>query len=236
MDNEIHLFQTTASNCPYLDGRLSRNHIVDPAYPLSAEKYEFLLAMGFRRSAEIVYRPACIDCDECKSTRLPVKKFKPNRSQQRAWKKSMHQLVCNEKSASFDPEHFRLYKKYTQERHQDSDMKESSEAQYMEFLTSSWSQTVFLEIQHAGTLLAVAVTDQQPNSLSALYTFFDPEYSSLSPGVLAILCQIELAKRLGLDWLYLGYWVKDCQKMRYKTQYRPIQVFDKGHWKKLDSI
>jgi arginine-tRNA-protein transferase len=236
MDNEIHLYQTTASECPYLENRLSCNHIIDPEYPLSPRKYEFLLAMGFRRSADIVYRPACDDCNECKSTRLQVAKFKPNRSQKRAWKNTQHKLSCTEKPASFEPEHYQLYRKYTQARHQDSDMKESSESQYMEFLTSAWSQTIFLEIKYDGNLLAVAITDQQPNSLSALYTFFDPEFSSLSPGVIGILCQIELAKRLDLDWLYLGYWIKDCQKMRYKTQYRPIQVFDEGHWKNLNSV
>ena len=80
------------------------------------------------------------------------------------------------------------------------------------------------------------MTDRQPNSLSAVYTFFNPDFASLSPGVISILSQIEWAKKLGVDWLYLGYWIKDCQKMRYKTQYRPIQVFDDGHWKYMNAV
>jgi arginyl-tRNA--protein-N-Asp/Glu arginylyltransferase len=236
MNNEIHLFQTTPVTCPYLHNRSSCNHIIDPDYPLSPKKYDLLLGMGFRRSAGIVYRPACDGCSECKSCRVPVSSFQPNRSQIRAWKKIQNESTCLETPAEFNPEHFELYRQYTRTRHQDSDMKDSSEDQYMEFLTSKWSQTLFLELRYDDKLFAVAVTDQQPRSLSALYTFFNPDFTQLSPGVVAILCQIDLAKKLELDWLYLGYWIKDCQKMRYKTQYRPIQIFDEGHWKYLKSV
>ena len=236
MENEIHLFQTPVTDCAYLNNRLSCNHIVDPEYPLSPEKYDFLLGMGFRRSAGMIYRPACNNCDECKSSRVHVSAFKPNRSQRRAWKKTLGTLECLEKKAEFDPEHFQLYRQYTQARHLENDMKESSEEEYMGFLTSKWSRTLFLELRNAGKLFAVAVTDRQPNSLSAVYTFFNPDFASLSPGVISILSQIEWAKKLEVDWLYLGYWIKDCQKMRYKTQYRPIQVFDDGHWKYMKTI
>ena len=233
MDTEIQIYQTALSDCPYLDKRKSMNFIIDPGYPLSAADYDHLLETGFRRSASIVYRPACPGCSECKSSRVPVKSFIPNRSQKRAWKKVCNDIIIKPKSDEFSEQHYELYQRYTSSRHNDSDMAESSINQYMDFLTSSWSDTIFLEIWLKKELLAVAVTDRQPNSLSALYTFFDPDRMAYSPGVVAILSQIELARRYELDWLYLGYWVEACPKMSYKTQYRPIQVMDEGHWKAL---
>lgn len=234
MNSGIQLFQTPLTACPYLDGYESCNVIVDPAYELYPAAYDFLLEKGFRRSAALVYRPACPACQACKSTRVPVMSFSPNRSQKRAWKRVEDNLTVHPLKAEFNQDHFALYKKYTRSRHADSDMSESSITQYMDFFSSDWSDTIFLEIKHDQQLLAVAVTDKQPDSLSALYTFFDPEKSHLSPGVIGILAQIELARKLNMDWLYLGYWIENCQKMSYKTQYRPIQFFDFGQWLLLE--
>jgi len=233
MDTEIQIYQTALSDCPYLDRRKSMNFIIDPEYPLSASSYEFLLERGFRRISSIVYRPACPECSECKSSRVPVNAFIPNRSQKRAWKKVSGDIVLKPRTDDFCDQHFDLYQKYTRSRHHDSDMAESSINQYMGFLTSSWSDTIFLEIWLKKQLLAVAVTDHQPDSLSALYTFYDPEKMDYSPGVIAILSQIELAREYELTWLYLGYWIEQCPKMSYKTRFRPIQVMEKGQWQAL---
>lgn len=230
MTDGIQLFRTALSSCPYLDERDSSNYIIDPEFSVTPDIYDFLLAKGFRRSAEIVYRPACPGCNECKSSRIPVAQFKPNRSQRRAWASVENDIAYRPCKASFSDKHYQLYLKYTQHRHADSEMSQSSKNAYMNFLTSSWSETIFVEIYLKKTLLAVAVTDRQPTSLSALYTFFDPEMEKFSPGVLAILTQLKLADELKLDWLYLGYWIKDSPKMAYKINYKPIQYFENGQW------
>ena len=80
--------------------------------------------------------------------------------------------------------------------------------------------------------MSVAVTDQQPNGLSAIYTFFEPDEERRSLGVLSILQQIEVC-RLGLPYLYLGYWVQDCAKMAYKT-FSPRRAIPKNQWTRLD--
>ena len=51
-----------------------------------------------------------------------------------------------------------------------------------------------------------------------------------SLGRFAILWQIGEAERLGLEAVYLGYWIKNCRKMNYKTQYRPIELFVNQRW------
>ncbi len=106
---------------------------------------------------------------------------------------------------------------------------------YCSFLISTWCNTRFVEFRIDGRLLSVAVIDLLPQGISAVYTFFDPDMDALSPGVLAILWQINEVKRLGLPWLYLGYWVPGCKKMEYKQEYRPVQVYSAGNWKEFSA-
>ena len=117
-------------------------------------------------------------------------------------------------------------------------MNDASEQSYLGFLTAAWADTDFVEFRLDGRLLAVAVTDRLPQGLSDVYTFFDPECARLSPGVFSILWQIEESRRLGMGHFYLGYLVPGCRKMAYKSEYRPLQIFDiqKQCWKPLDGL
>ena len=67
------------------------------------------------------------------------------------------------------------------------------------------------------------------------YTFFDPGFAHLSPGVFSILWQIREAQRRRLPWLYLGYWIPGCRKMEYKGQYRPLQAYQGDRWQELEA-
>lgn len=105
-----------------------------------------------------------------------------------------------------------------------------SPEQFRSFLLCDWSDTRFVEFRNGDVLLAVAVMDRVHDGLSALYTFFDPDLSERSLGVQAVLWQIQHALDLGLPYLYLGYWIKQCQKMRYKSSYRPLEMFLGERW------
>ena len=113
-------------------------------------------------------------------------------------------------------------------------MADASKEEYIDFLSSEWCNTLFVEFTCAGELAGVAVVDLFDNALSAVYTFFDPELSKRSLGVYAVLWQIDYAKTLGLDWLYLGYWIEQCQKMSYKTNYQPLQGLVEKEWRDYD--
>ena len=76
----------------------------------------------------------------------------------------------------------------------------------------------------------VAVCDLLPEGLSAIYSFFATDQPERSLGTLAILVQIQIARQLGLPWVYLGYWISDSQKMAYKTRFKPNQVLVEGRW------
>ena len=103
----------------------------------------------------------------------------------------------------------------------------------MEFLTCAWSDTVFYELRLGEDLLGVTVADRLEDGLSAVYTFFDPASAERSLGVFAILWQIAEARRLGMEWVYLGYWIEQSAKMRYKTEYQPLEYFRQGRWTRV---
>lgn len=105
--------------------------------------------------------------------------------------------------------------------------------QYSSFLAESTEFTSFYEFRQEGQLLAVSVTDSLQDSLSAIYTFYDPDYLQRSLGCYCILWLIEEAKRQGLAYLHLGYWIKNCQKMNYKIEYRPIELYISQKWRQL---
>ncbi|MDH5648862.1 MAG: arginyltransferase [Gammaproteobacteria bacterium] len=227
------LYLSLPHNCSYLPKQTATTLFVDPSYSVGTQLYQDLLLIGFRRSGNLVYRPHCQFCRECVPVRIPVNLFTPNRSQKRIARTNQDITVFPAEPV-FKEEHFELYRRYQARRHGGGTMDDPDPQKYIDFLTSRTLTTSFYEFRCNKQLLAVAVTDVLPESLSAVYTFFDPGETHRGLGVFAILWQIEQSKRLGLNWLYLGYWIKDCQKMAYKAHYKPLEGLIDGSWQTLN--
>ena len=223
------LFATPAHDCSYLPGNDATTLFVDPEFPKDSGVYTLLSRNGFRRSGEHVYRPNCRDCRACVPVRLPVEKFSPRRSQRRAVRDNRDLRVLP-RQGEFCEEHFLLYSRYLGARHAYGGMDNPTRKQYREFLLSSWADTLLYEFRLAGHLVAVAVTDHLTDGLSAVYTFFDPDFSRRGIGTYSILWQIEEARQLGFEWLYLGYWIADSPKMLYKKEFQPQEHLIDGRW------
>ncbi len=228
----IPLFLTDQNPCSYLDKKNSQSAFVHPSFSLNTTIYSQLIEQGFRRSGDQVYTPQCPGCSECVPTRLVAEQFIANRNQKRCTKKNL-QTAVTVKPATFEQAHYQLYIRYQKHKHQLGGMADSSEADYINFLASSWCNTLFVEFSIDNKLAAVSVVDLLDNALSAVYTFFDPDFSQFSLGTYAVLWQIKHAKSLGLKYVYLGFWIKDCQKMSYKSQYQPIQGYIDNHWQSI---
>jgi len=160
--------------------------------------------------------------------------FRPSRSQKRTQKKN-NDINFELRAPSYNDEHFALYRRYQTARHRGDSMDDSDPEKYQQFLISSKVDTFLIEMRLEKKLVGVSVVDHVANGLSAVYTFFDPDEDRRSLGTLAILHQIELTRQIEYDWLYLGYWIHDCTKMRYKQNFMPLQAFDvnDGSWKTI---
>lgn len=230
----LPLYLSMPHPCSYLPDQAASSLFVDPDFPMSALVYSRLIPLGFRRSGDMVYRPRCSACSQCRSARIPVNAFHPRRRHRRTMLRNSDCTVTPVDNR-FREEHFALYRRYMDSRHSGSSMADPDPTAYRQFLVADWADTHFIEIRENKRLLAVAVTDQVDDGLSAVYTFFEPTIPQRSLGVFAILSQIRLAEQLALPHLYLGYWIRDCGKMRYKTDYRPVELFDGRAWRRFNS-
>lgn len=225
----LKFYATQPHPCSYLPEEQATTLFLDPSQPMDVQVYAELSEMGFRRSGDHLYRPHCQRCTACVPARIPADQFIPSRQQKRILKRNADIQVRAVRPA-FSEEYYALYVRYIEQRHADGDMYPPSRDQFSTFLVRDLPFARFYEFRLAGTLVAVAVTDVLPNGLSAVYTFYDPAEERRSLGRLAILWQIGEAARLGLQAVYLGYWIKNCRKMSYKTQYRPIELFVNQRW------
>ena len=215
--------------CGYLETKIAQSLFVHPSYSITTSTYAHLLEQGFRRSGEEVYAPHCTHCSACIPARLPLKKFKPSKSQRRCMRKNIETQV-NIKPAIFEQAHYDMYLRYQAIRHPEGSMINTSPENYFSFLSSSWCNTQFVEFSINNELAGIAIIDQFDEAWSAVYTFFEPKFSDYSLGVYAILWQIQQANLQQKEYLYLGFWLKDCTKMSYKTCYQPIQLLIDKQW------
>ena len=198
------------------------------------QTYNELIQHGFRRSGGYVYRPHCPKCQECISVRVPVEQHQLSRNEQRVIRRNAD-IVVSSARGKYREEHFELYQRYINSRHSDGSMANPSRSDYHRFLICDWTDTLFFEFRYNRQLIAVAVSDVMSSGLSAVYTFFDPDFESRSLGHFAILSQIKEARSRDLDYLYLGYWIKDCNKMNYKHRYRPLEGYIADQWTLFNS-
>ncbi len=226
----LRFYQTLPHACSYLDDQEASTLFLDPQQTVTAEIYDALTQLGFRRSGQHLYRPQCDACNACQSVRVRVADFKPSRQQNRAFKRNQD-LSWKLVPTDFNQEHYQLYERYLNSRHADGDMYPPSEEQFKNFLlvNQRWSNLVEFR-DPDGKLVAVAAVDQLQDGLSAIYTFFDPEEKNRSLGVFAILWQLKQASVMQLPYVYLGYWIKACRKMNYKQDYQPLEILNKQVW------
>lgn len=235
MHQTLHFYLSSPYACGYLADKEAVSLIAAPPHLIDAPLYGNLVQQGFRRSGLFVYKPHCANCQACVPVRLCLNDFSANRSQKRAYKQ--HQtLSATVQDASFHEEHYALYTKYQQARHAKITTDEASNGepddaeQYRHFLCKSNVQTVLVEFRDGPQLKMVSIIDVLGDGLSAVYTFYDTDDKKASLGTYSILWQIAWGLSLGLPYLYLGYWIKDSQKMAYKQNFQPLEKRLKQQW------
>jgi len=196
---------------------------------ISPIEYAHLLARGYRRFGSQLFRPACRDCDQCRSLRVPVRHFTPTASDRRILAKNkniraeLHPLFATN-------EHVELYNLYHRFMHQHRGwplQRATFESYRSEFLSGPVKlgrQWLYFDDDR---LVGIAFMDLAPNAISLVYCFYHPDWRARSPGTFSILNQFLYAQNLGLEHAYLGYWIEACQSMNYKGRFQPREVLTK---------
>jgi len=212
-------------------------HLVGERAP---ELNDLLTHGGFRRSQSIAYRPACESCRACVSVRVVVDAFRATRSMRRILDLN-GDLVGEMRVPVPTSEQYSVFRGYLDSRHRDGGMADMTVLDYAMMVEDSHVETRIIEYRRrgpdthvtgrgAGALLGVALTDVLGDGLSMVYSFFDPDASARSLGTFMILDHIARARRLGLSYVYLGYWVKGSKKMDYKGRFLPQERLMPEGW------
>jgi arginine-tRNA-protein transferase len=237
---QLRFFLTAPSPCPYLPGREERK--VFAHLPLSDGPgvNDALTQVGFRRSQNIAYRPACEACDACISARIPAADYSFSRSQRRVLEKN-DDLARHLVEAEATMEQFDLLRRYLMARHAQGGMADMTWPDYVAMVEDTAVRTHLIEYRlpsgdrGPGDLVACVLVDILGDGLSLVYSFYDPSLAKRSLGSFVILDHVVQARLADLGYVYLGYWVPGSPKMAYKAKYRPIEVLRPGGWVRMNA-
>jgi arginine-tRNA-protein transferase len=233
-------YVTAPQPCPYLPGRLERKLFTHLTHDKPPALIDNLLKGGFRRSQNIAYMPYCEACQACVSVRVLVEEFEPTRSMRRVLEGN-RDLVSRRLQATPTSEQYSLFRTYIDARHAEGGMADMTVLDYAMMVEDSIIDTHLTEYRlkpkpgakgkgEKPPLLAVALCDKLSDGISMVYSFYDPQANRRGLGTYMILEHIAHARRLGLPYLYLGYWINGSPKMSYKKRFQPQEQLTGNGW------
>jgi arginine-tRNA-protein transferase len=236
-------YLTAPSPCPYLAGKEERKVFTHLVGERAGELNNILTQGGFRRSQSIAYRPACEGCRACVSVRVVAKDFRATQSMRRIVKRNAD-IASNMRIAVPTSEQYSVFRAYLDSRHRDGGMADMTVLDYAMMVEDSHIETRIIEYRRreaggstakgSGDLVAIALTDVLGDGLSMVYSCFEPDEAARSLGTFMVLDHIARAQRMGLAYVYLGYWVRDSRKMDYKSRFLPQERLMPDGWARVE--
>ncbi|MBL8891298.1 MAG: arginyltransferase [Planctomycetaceae bacterium] len=216
--------------CPYLPDRVASLVYWLPHGGTRAKDLDRRLEAGQRRHGPLVYEPQCQGCQECISLRIPVESFQPSRSQRRVWTRGQKKIVARVGVPIRDQARLELINRHSGWRGWLENEENITEDFYEQVFVCSLFHSLEIAYYVDTVLVGIAICDRGEVGFSAVYTYYDPAYAELSIGTYSILYQLEYCRRVGLRYLYLGYYVAECPSLMYKANFGPHQRRLGGQW------
>lgn len=217
-------------NCPYLAGMTAVLPLRVPTRMLRASEFDERLENGDRRQGMFLYRTACPSCRACEPIRLDVEAFRANRTQRRMLARGDGHLRVEIGSPVADARRVELYNLHKELRGLGENQSRIDLDGYREFLVMTCCDSFEMRYFSGSELVGIALVDRGSKALSAVYCYYDPRFKKLSLGTYSILKQVELCRRWDLRYLYLGLYIADCERMRYKALFTPHERLIEGRW------
>ena len=199
------------------------------AYELSETRYEQLLSRGWRRLGRTLFRPMCAACRECRSLRLCIPEYMPNKNQRRCVSRNAGLTLLIQKPTVSD-EHVSLYNRFHLDMHHRRQWphREITKDQYYEsFLEGQFPFAREFQYRDGGQLIGLGLVDITASAMSSIYFFHDPDYREGGLGTFSIQKEIEYGRANDRSWLYMGYYIRDCASMNYKNRFRPHEILQR---------
>ena len=236
---QLRFFLTAPSPCPYLPERFERKVFAHLPLTDGATVNDSLTQVGFRRSQNIAYRPACEGCSACVSARVAAHDYVFSRSERKILARN-EDLQRGLVEAEATMEQFDLLRRYLTARHADGGMADMTWPDYVAMVEDTAVRTHIVEYRvrstdgGPGDLIACALVDLMNDGLSLVYSFYEPDVARRSLGSFVILDHVVQACLTNLPYVYLGYWVRGSEKMDYKVRFSPIELLKPEGWTLLN--
>jgi arginine-tRNA-protein transferase len=228
------LVHDQAGPCSYLPDRTWRLPLRLPLRDLEADELDEHLAHGDRRQGRLLYRTECPSCCACEPIRVDVESFRPSRTQRRAWHRWQEDIDVEIGPVEIDEARAELFNVHKRGRDLNCDDDDTSIDSYAAFLGNSCCNSFEMRYSVGGERLGIAIVDRGASSMSAVYFYYHPKFSHMSPGVLSIMRQIKMCRSQGRRYLYLGLYIADCAAMNYKARYMPHERLIDGRWQRFE--
>ena len=221
--------------CPYLEGETARMPLCMPLTKITPSQTDLRLERGYRRTGEFLYQTNCPNCNACESIRIDVEAHTFSRNARRVLKRGNRKFKQSVGELQADVERVQLFNKHRRarglaKRDTDIDMEE-----YIWGFVRSCLDSFEISYRFNNKLIAVAICDLGKNSLSAVYTYYDPDIPKDSIGTYSVLKQLEFCATRRIEHLYLGYYVEGSPHMVYKSRFLPHERLIDGEWVRFES-
>ena len=213
---------------------------------MTTDEYLERLLDNWRRFGNMLFHPVCQSCRACRSLRVVVERFRPDRSQRRCRQANEGVVELRIGKPAVNRAKLALYDRYHAFQADDKGWPPQPPRDASSYAESFVNHPFPVEewcYYLNGQLIAVGYVDVLPGStgetlvppaggLSAIYFFYDPRRRELSLGTWNILCLLDEAAKRQMPYVYLGYYVEGCGSMSYKTRFVPNQLRDgDGVWR-----